>query len=259
MESKTIMDDSGYYKVTAGKHTASALPAGLYTLRVLTTGHLLLSDGERSLFLTPGSAVLLPPDGNIRCETFPDTVCLDFSFGETAVVLLRNCGVNLKAGQLFFLKPETVRELEIPAEKISGLKPEPQNRLAVLENFLKAVRLVSENACSGDGITEKIVATLEFMSENYMRDITLNDLAETAGMSVSYYRRYFRRLLGVSPIDWLLGLRLNRAEMLMRDSSQSVAAAAAAAGFNDANYFSRIFTRRHRKTPRDWRKEYIGK
>ena len=259
MESKTIMDDSGYCKVVAGKHSVSELPAGLYTLRILTAGNLLLSEGERSVFLTPGTAVLLPPAGNVRCEIFPDTVCLDFSFGETAAALLRNCGMNLTAGQLFFLKPGTVHDLEILTAKIAETKPGLPGRLAVLENFLAAVRLVSENACCSEETTAKVVATLEFMTENYMRDITLNDLAETAGMSISYYRRHFRRLLGVSPIDWLLGLRLNRAEVLMRDSSQSVASAAAAAGFNDANYFSRIFTRRLRKTPRDWRKEHAGK
>lgn len=251
------MDDSVCHQVTAGKHSVPALPAELYTLRILTAGNLLLS-GECPLFLSPGMAVLLPPAGRTLCVFFPDTVCLDFSFDETAAALLRNCGVNPEAGQLFFLKPETVRELEVPAERIAGAKPDAPGCLAVMENFLKAVRLVFEDSYPEER-TKKIVASLVFMTENYMRDITLNDLAETAGMSVSYYRRYFRRLLGVSPIDWLLGLRLNRAEVLMRDSSRSVAAAAVAAGFNDANYFSRIFTRRLRKTPRAWRKEHAGK
>ena len=75
-------------------------------------------------------------------------------------------------------------------------------------------------------------------------------------MSISYYRRMFRQLLGGSPIDCLLDYRLLQAGKRLAESAAPIARVAAECGFNDPNYFSRLFTRRKGMTPRRWRQSF---
>lgn len=53
---------------------------------------------------------------------------------------------------------------------------------------------------------------------------------------------------------WLLELRLEKAELLLRTGTLSVAETAAACGFSDSNYFSRQFRRKFGRTPRESRR-----
>ena len=86
--------------------------------------------------------------------------------------------------------------------------------------------------------------------------MTLRDLAGLLGMSISYYRRIFGQLLGCSPIDCLLDYRLFQAGKRLAGSADPIAGIAAECGFNDPNYFSRLFTRRKGMTPRQWRQSF---
>lgn len=85
-------------------------------------------------------------------------------------------------------------------------------------------------------------------------DVKLDALAKVAGMSLSTFKRAFKSVTGLSPIDYGLQARLARACHLLRDEERTVTEAALAAGFNDSNYFARQFRRRMGCTPSEWRK-----
>ena len=129
----------------------------------------------------------------------------------------------------------------------------PGSQLAVLEKQLSAERLIFQEGTGPVKADGKIAQSLFFMTENYVRDVTLHDLAGQQGMSISYYRRMFRQLLGGSPIDCLLDYRLLQAGKRLAESSAPIAGIALESGFTDPNYFSRLFTRRKGMTPRQWR------
>lgn len=95
--------------------------------------------------------------------------------------------------------------------------------------------------------------TIRHVEANYAKAIALEGLARLAGMSLSTFKRSFKEVTGLSPIDYLLQVRLARACHLLRDSDRTVTEAALAAGFNDSNYFSRQFRARMGLTPREWR------
>lgn len=90
---------------------------------------------------------------------------------------------------------------------------------------------------SGIRTVEKVIS---HMTENYREGLTLDKLAEAAGVSASYLGSIFRKVTGRSTIDYLIEIRINRAKNLLKDGF-SVSETSKLVGFNDLYYFSRAF------------------
>jgi AraC-like DNA-binding protein len=71
-------------------------------------------------------------------------------------------------------------------------------------------------------------------------------------MSRSSFQRAFRRVLSTSPVDYWIRLRVERARALLAGGTVRIKEAAAAAGFEDSNYFARQFRHIHGVSPRDY-------
>lgn len=85
--------------------------------------------------------------------------------------------------------------------------------------------------------------------------VALPDLARGAGMSERSFLRSFREATGQSPVDYVLRARVRKAERLLMHAPprQTITDIAFACGFNDSNYFSRVFRRFALCSPRDFR------
>jgi len=76
-------------------------------------------------------------------------------------------------------------------------------------------------------------------------------LARQAGMSVRSFHRHFHATVGQTPLDYILGQRIARAkELLTAHRTERIDAIAAQCGFEDGNYFSRVFSERTGVTAR---------
>lgn len=81
-------------------------------------------------------------------------------------------------------------------------------------------------------------------------DQSLREHLETLGYSYEHLGRLFRRKFGLTPVNYLTALRLERAKRLLR-SGLPVKQAAREAGFNDPAYFARVFRKHTGLTPRE--------
>ena len=91
------------------------------------------------------------------------------------------------------------------------------------------------------------------MASCYDKEITLDVLAQKCMMSNTNFRRVFKSVYGVSPIEHLIKIRLNRAKQLLLHTTLTVSEIATICGFNEVSYFSRIFKKRYSKTPLEYR------
>ncbi|NQU44489.1 helix-turn-helix domain-containing protein [bacterium] len=94
---------------------------------------------------------------------------------------------------------------------------------------------------------------LGYMERHLPEPMTVVGLARVAHMSQTSLTRNFRQMLGRSPIDYLIGLRLSRAQVLLQGTDLSVTEIAFRVGFGDSNYFSRQFRKTMGMTPSDFR------
>lgn len=109
--------------------------------------------------------------------------------------------------------------------------------------------------------TQKTIAAIDrvlaSIRENYTQPLSLTDLSETAELSPNYFCRYFKRLAGCAPVDYLINYRILISEDLLRTTSRPIADIAQACGFNDASHYIKFFRRKKGVTPRQYRMQSL--
>jgi AraC family transcriptional regulator len=93
----------------------------------------------------------------------------------------------------------------------------------------------------------------EYIRRNFMRNLSLYELSRHCGISPFYLSRLFKACTASSPHQYLLNIRLKHGEMLLRNTSQSVADISYSSGFTSPEYFSTLFKRKYRVTPTEYR------
>lgn len=96
---------------------------------------------------------------------------------------------------------------------------------------------------------------ISYIEKNYAERTCLKDLCKTAHMSESTLLRHFHQALGLSPMDYLMRLRIRKASELLRQTSLNITQVAFQVGFSDSNYFSRQFRKVAGHSPREFRKQ----
>lgn len=98
------------------------------------------------------------------------------------------------------------------------------------------------NIKSAEGMTVIGIADLiTYMEKKYQTHITLEKLAKIANMSKSTLNRNFLQATGLSPVKYLINIRILKAADILRTGRENVTETAFNVGFNDSNYFVRQF------------------
>ncbi|HWT74514.1 MAG TPA: AraC family transcriptional regulator [Mobilitalea sp.] len=98
-----------------------------------------------------------------------------------------------------------------------------------------------------------IAVPLAYINKNYCNPITVEDLASQAYMSVRNFSRVFHKAYGISPINYVIQLRIQHAYDLLQNPDISISEIAYLCGFQDSNYFTRQFKHASGFTPREYR------
>lgn len=108
----------------------------------------------------------------------------------------------------------------------------------------------------GEEYAGKFSMILKFIEQNYMNDITLEDLAQLAGYSTYHFSRIFKKSSNTTFINFLNHRRVKAAELLLLENSCSITDAAMQAGFKSLTTFNRVFKNITGFTPSDYKKLY---
>jgi AraC-like DNA-binding protein/quercetin dioxygenase-like cupin family protein len=107
----------------------------------------------------------------------------------------------------------------------------------------------------GDRHLERALA---FLTERLDRHVTLEELARHTGVSRQHLIYLFKRETGLSPIEYFLRLKMQKAGQLLHLTNLSVKEVAAAVGIDDPYYFSRLFRKRMGCSPSSFRNKPKG-
>ncbi len=88
---------------------------------------------------------------------------------------------------------------------------------------------------------DQLRPVLQYVDQHYAQKLTLTELAAMANMNRHYFCRLFKSITGKPPIEYINHLRLNEAMKLLGRGHLNISEIALAVGFNDSNYFSRLF------------------
>lgn len=94
-------------------------------------------------------------------------------------------------------------------------------------------------------------AVCEFLEQNYMKNITLDDLSNLTGLSKYYLLRSFTKQKGISPYSYLETIRIDKAKKLLEQGVLPIDVAFQT-GFTDQSHFSNFFKKFIGLTPKQY-------
>lgn len=103
---------------------------------------------------------------------------------------------------------------------------------------------------------EQVKAVLTYIEQNYQTNITLNTLAEIAGLNPNYLCRAFQEITHQTPMDYVIFYRIEQAAIMLTSTQLAIMEIALECGFNDHSYFTKTFKRLKGVTPRIYRKNH---
>ena len=109
-------------------------------------------------------------------------------------------------------------------------------------------------------MTEEIVAkAAKYIKENYhQEDLSLKKVSSDVCLSYYYLSRMFKRELGMSFVDYLSKVRLKAAVSMLKNLRLNISQVAFAVGYQDPHYFSKVFKKRMKVSPFEFRKRYLS-
>ena len=126
------------------------------------------------------------------------------------------------------------------------IKEFAQKFLMECTQAVSSVKKAEENP-----IIKKVCA---YVDENLSSDISLETAADFVGVSSFYLSKLFKEEKGETFINFISDKRLEKSRQLLSETSLSIKEITAEVGYNDQNYFSRIFKTKYGLSPKEYRK-----
>jgi len=231
-------------------------------------------DGQANFDFLPGESVILP-EGVTMNVGFPEadekhpvqcaTLALDWDMVNRNLVFLNEQYPNKELPFEWALNFEHYhfinnRELAASINKLINISMEDngaKDALADLALKMLLLRLVqTQNLASIQHeklISSRFLPAMQYIHQNLTDKITVSKLASESCMSQSAFFQAFRETFGISPLEYILHVRIEQAKKLMADPQITIAEVCYASGFNSLNHFSKVFKRLEGITPRQYR------
>lgn len=119
--------------------------------------------------------------------------------------------------------------------------------------ILELTEAVRSSQQSLGAFSAPVRRVLEHIRLNYSQELTLMELAKIAGLSESYLTKAFKKELGMSIFPYIAHLRCKKAAEMLRESAASVQEISSYVGYEDSNYFVKVFKKQYEKTPSAYR------
>lgn len=104
-------------------------------------------------------------------------------------------------------------------------------------------------------LVQNVLTYIEF---HYTENLSLHLLAEKYSVSRNYLAALFKRERGCTVTDYIHTVRLRKAFTLMNSTKLPIHLIASACGYEDPNYFIRVFRKRHGQTPKQYQKQMLN-
>jgi len=135
----------------------------------------------------------------------------------------------------------------------------PHALLSIKRNFYSVICEMYAELLSGRAVPvnyDPVDYVYRYLQKNYAETVSIQALADSSSISRSTLHKQFKDRIGVSPQQYLMGVRLDAACRYLERSRMSVDEIAAACGLRDKSYFTRVFKERYGSTPGVYRNEH---
>ncbi|MDU0332336.1 response regulator [Paenibacillus sp. 3LSP] len=116
-------------------------------------------------------------------------------------------------------------------------------------------RWISESRDSQikDNVQNVIAKTQEYILSNYHKDLSMEEVAERADLSISHFCLLFKQVTGYTFLEYLTECRIDKAKYILKNSQVKVYQVAPMVGYQDPRYFTQVFKKVTGMTPTEYR------
>jgi DNA-binding GntR family transcriptional regulator/AraC-like DNA-binding protein len=164
-------------------------------------------------------------------------------------------GRGREAGLLLRNHVETFWGHLIRPESDSEYRRAPERDLAPADGYAAQRRSVL--TYRGGLAPGRLRRVTELVQAKIEEELTLDEMAETAGLSMAHFSQMFRKSTGESPHQFVLRHRVERAKEMLRAVDARVLDVAVACGFKTQQHFARVFRRMCGASPTEYRQEFL--
>jgi len=117
--------------------------------------------------------------------------------------------------------------------------------------FFRILSLINKHQRSSSVVYDKIINNaMAYIHKHFTEsELCIADLASMSALSESHFRKKFKRITGISPLQYINDLRCSYAVELLESNFYKIYEVAEMSGFNDSKYFSTVIKKRTGKSP----------
>jgi len=248
-----------------------------YEMVYMKKGFAVFEISGQKVELGPNDIVIIKPlqyhKFTVKTETC-EFIVLNFTFenrinGEYSQIPMEdflNFVSSKETGPYITLKVSPKNEIVVLMNRILKERESSEpgseflNYLLIMELFVllsRALKMEWENSIKTKSpkLKELIGIAINYIHNNFERDLSLGDIAKFVFLSPSYFTRAFKEETGMSPINYLLKVRIERAKELLADTSLKISDIALNVGFSNQQRFNEMFKKYTGVTPLQYRKQ----
>ncbi len=133
------------------------------------------------------------------------------------------------------------------------------NKNVILDNIRLALRISeTENGTEGGTISDQVENIHSYIEQHYMERLSLSDLAEQFYVEPSYLSKKFSQKYNETITSCITRCRMDKAKELMKDEENKLEVISFKVGYDDYNYFSRVFRRFEGVSPSEYKKVILN-
>jgi AraC-like DNA-binding protein len=263
--SSLYITDIGYYPTAYNHYRERKTPISEYVLLYCVSGGGIVKFGEKEYTLNQNQYIVLPlgvghtywSDNNN-----PWTIYWIHFNGSHAPYYAEGAQIprDVKPGLTSRISDRNTIFEEIFTTLMMGNEMENlRYASSLLHYYLGSMRFLQQFRAVGktlhpDREKDYISIVIRYMEENIETRLSLDEVADYLGYSVSHLSAMFKKAMGVSPINYFNQMKIKEACNLLRESNMKISQISHKVGISDNYYFSRLFTKVMGISPKEYRK-----
>ncbi|GGG68006.1 AraC family transcriptional regulator [Paenibacillus radicis (ex Gao et al. 2016)] len=219
-----------------------------------------LKIGDHELYPTPGQLILMPAHIQQSYSTISDKPFLKHWCHFSATVGNSDVFQWLDVPYCYdSLDPAIMKELFgqlSEANMQSSVTARLKEKSVLLDILSRIIELEPIHILQNKTDEMERLSVIQQYIENHLHEeVTVERMAAVLHLHPNYFIKYFKRHFGIPPLRYMNLKRMDKAKLMLQTTSSSIKEIALSTGFDDANYFSKIFRKEVGYSPSEYRSQ----
>ncbi len=258
-----VVTSAGTYHVRNKKRIPTLRPKGRidYQLLYIASGKAHFYFKGKDTVVSAGHMVLYLPREEqkyeYRCEDRTEAYWVHFT-GSQVKGILRHFDIPLEGNVFYSGSSEEYKT--IFNNLIHEFRTCPVGYTEMVELYLRQLFMIVQRTrldrkpSMNTFVQAEMSYARKYFFEHYSEEINIGEYARSRHMSTSWFLRSFKQVTGMSPMQYILALRIENAQILLETTDYPVNEIASIVGYDNQLYFSRIFKKQKGMAPTEYRK-----